>query len=102
MKKLILAAVLFIAVDASAQDRRMDHRGGKDFHPEFFQKKNDFKGKKITPQQKRQIDALAKLRLSPREYDARVRAILSNGHYADNLKPHHKDPRMDIPGPFRR
>ena len=102
MKKLILAAVLFVAVDASAQDRRMDDRGRRGDRPEFFHKKDDFGGRKLTLQQKREIDRLSKMRLSPREYDARVREILSRDRFAGHMKPQPRDPRMEMPTPYRR
>ncbi|MCS3530181.1 hypothetical protein [Chryseobacterium sp. JUb7] len=99
MKKLVLVASIFITFAANAQHRNDDRRNDK---VEFHQGKRGFEGLRLTPSQERQISALSKQRFSPREYDIRVRKILSRAQYAQYQKhDFKKDKRVAVNRGFR-
>lgn len=92
MKKLFLVAGLVIAFTANAQQRRNDVRNDK---TEFHQSNNDFGGLRLNSDQQRKINALSKERLSQREYEMRIRKILSKDQYAKYTKSQHSDFKKD-------
>lgn len=92
MKKLVLVASIFFAFATNAQQRRNDVR--KD-QTEFRQNQNDFGGLRLSSSQQRKIDLLSRERLSQREYDARIRKILTKDQYARYTKSQHTDFKKD-------
>ncbi|UZT96397.1 hypothetical protein ODZ84_14315 [Chryseobacterium fluminis] len=99
MKKLVFAASIFIAFAANAQHRNDDRRYDK---VEYHQGPRDFDGLRLTRSQEKQISALSKQRLSPREYDIRLRKILNRSQYAQYQKyGFKKDKRVAINRGFR-
>lgn len=92
MKKLALAASLFIAFAASAQKRE---NGMRDVKVESHQYQKDFAGIRLTPAQQKKIDNISRERLSQREYDARIRKILNKQQYENYMAYQHKDWKKD-------
>ncbi|GAA5091529.1 hypothetical protein GCM10023210_19030 [Chryseobacterium ginsengisoli] len=101
MKKLVLVASLFIAFATNAQQRK---EGFRDTKVEVYQNQRGFEGGlKLSPRQEKEIFALSKQRLTAREYDAKLRRILSREQYAQYQRnDFHKDREVAINKPFRR
>jgi hypothetical protein len=100
MKKLVLVAGLFIAFATNAQQR---NEGFRDTKVEFHQNQNDFGRSRLSPRQEKEIFALSKQRLTSREYDAKLRRILSKEQYAQYQRnDFHKDRNVAMNKPFRR
>jgi len=100
MKKLVLVAGLFIAFTTNAQQR---NEGFRDTKVEFHQNRNDFGRLRLSPRQEKEIYVLSKQRLTAREYDAKLRRILSKEQYAQYQgNSFHKDRNVAINKPFRR
>lgn len=98
MKKLILVAGLFTAFATNAQYRQEGFRGDK---MEWHQ--NDFGKLRLSPRQEREIFALSKQRLNAREYDAKLRRILSKEQYAQYQRKNYRQGRDVAQNrPFRR
>ncbi|KQT24438.1 hypothetical protein ASG22_10555 [Chryseobacterium sp. Leaf405] len=98
MKKLVLVAGLFIAFAANAQQGRGGFRNDKvEYHH------RDYGRLKLSQRQEKEIFALSKQRLTAREYDAKLRRILSKDQYAQYQRNgFHKDREVAINKPFRR
>lgn len=92
MKKLVLAASLFIAFAASAQKRE---NGMRNVKVESHQYQKDFAGIRLNPAQQKKIDMLSRERLSEREYDARIKKILNKQQYENYMAYQHKDWKKD-------
>ena len=88
MKKLFLAASLFIAFAVSAQKRE---NGMRNVKVESHQYQKDFAGIRLTAAPQKKIDNLSRERLSQREYDARIRKILNKQQYESYMAYQHKD-----------
>ena len=88
MKKLFLVAGLVIAFTANAQQKRNDVRNDK---TEFRQSNHDLGGLRLSSDQQRKINALSRERLSQKEYEMRIRKILSRDKYAKYTKSQHND-----------
>jgi len=100
MKKLVLVAGLFIAFAANAQQGRSGFRNDK---VEYQQNHRDYGRLKLSQRQEKEIFALSKQRLTAREYDAKLRRILSKEQYAQYQRNgFHKDREVAINKPFRR
>jgi hypothetical protein len=100
MKKLVLVAGLFIAFATNAQQR---NEGFRDTKVVFHQNQNDFGRSRLSPRQEKEIFALSKQRLTSREYDAKLRRILSKEQYAQYQRnDFHKDREVAMNKPFRR
>lgn len=92
MKKLVLAASLFIAFAVSAQKRE---NGMRNVKVESHQYQKDFAGIRLTAAPQKKIDNLSRERLSEREYDARIRKILNKQQYESYMAYQHKDWKKD-------
>lgn len=92
MKKLVLAASLFIAFTVSAQKRE---NGMRNVKVESHQYQKDFAGIRLTAAPQKKIDNLSRERLSQREYDARIRKILNKQQYESYMAYQHKDWKKD-------
>ena len=92
MKKLFLAASLFIAFAVSAQKRE---NGMRNVKVESHQYQKDFAGIRLTAAPQKKIDNLSRERLSQREYDARIRKILNKQQYESYMAYQHKDWKKD-------
>lgn len=101
MKKLVLALSIFFAFTASAQQGRKEVRYEK---PQIHQQnQKGSSGLRLTAKQERKIDELSRERLSPKEYDARIRRILSKEQYAQYQRyGFDKDRKVAMNGSFRR
>jgi hypothetical protein len=100
MKKLVLVAGLFIAFTTNAQQR---NEGFRDTKVEFQQNQKDFGGLRLSPRQEKEVYALSKQRLTAREYDLKMRRILSKEQYAQYQRGDvHKDRNIAMTKPFRR
>ncbi|MCA6067115.1 hypothetical protein JI747_007995 [Chryseobacterium sp. RG1] len=100
MKKLVLVAGLFIAFTTNAQQR---NEGFRDTKVEYHQNQKDFGGLRLSPHQKKEVYALSKQRLTAREYDLKLRRILSKEQYAQYQRgDFHKDRNIAMTKPFRR
>ena len=88
MKKLVLAASLFIAFAASAQKR---DNGMRNVKVETHQYQKDLAGIRLKPAQQKKIDMLSRERLSEREYDARIKKIRNKQQYENYMAYQHKD-----------
>ena len=92
MKKLFLAASLFIAFAVSAQKRE---NGMRNVKVESHQYQKDFAGIRLTAAPQKKIDMLSRERLSEREYDARIKKILNKQQYESYMAYQHKDWKKD-------
>jgi hypothetical protein len=100
MKKLVLVAGIFIAFAANAQQGRDSFRNDK---IEYRQNQRNFDGLRLTQRQEKEIFALSKQRLTAKEYDAKLRRILSREQYAQYQRgDFHKDRNVAMNKPFRR
>ena len=97
MKKLVLAAGLLIAFAANAQYRQEGFRNDK-----IEYRQNDFGRLKLSPRQEREIFALSKQRLTAREYEAKLRRILSREQYAQYQRNDFRREEIPFNKPFRR
>ncbi len=88
MKKLVLALSLFIAFATQAQQR---NEGFRETKVEFHQNPKSFDGLRLTPSQQRKINALSKERLSQRDYEIRLKKILTREQYFKYTQQHGKD-----------
>lgn len=78
MKKLVLAASVFVAVAVTAQQRRGEVKKAK---IEFQHQQKDFYGIRLTTSQERQIKSLERARLNERAYEMRLKNILTKDQY---------------------
>lgn len=92
MKKLVLAVSLVIAFAASAQKR---DNGMRNVKVETHQYQKDFAGIRLTPAQQKKIDALSRQRLNDKEYDAKIKKILTKQQYEKYIAYQHKDWKKD-------
>lgn len=100
MKKLVLVAGLFIAFAANAQQGKNGFRNNT---IEYRQNQRDFDGLRLSPRQEKEIFALSKQRLTAREYDAKLKRILSREQYAQYQRgDFHKGRDVAMNKPFRR
>jgi len=100
MKKLVLVAGLFIAFTTNAQQR---NEGFRDTKVEFHQNQKDFGGLRLSQRQEKEIYALSKQRLTAREYDAKLRRILSKEQYAQYQRgDFHRGREVAVNKPFRK
>lgn len=103
MKKLVLVAGLFIAFTTNAQQRNEGFRDTRDTKVEFHQNQKDFGGLRLSPRQEKEIYTLSKQRLTAREYDLKLRRILSKEQYAQYQRgDFHKDRNIAMTKPFRK
>ncbi|WP_326981507.1 hypothetical protein VUJ46_14815 [Chryseobacterium sp. MYb264] len=102
MKKLVLALSIFFAFTANAQQGRKE--GFRNEKQEFHQQNDKgFSGLRLTAKQERKISDLSRERLSAREYDARIRRILSKEQYVQYQRHgFDKDKKVAMSKPFRR
>lgn len=101
MKKLVLAASLFVAVAITAQQRRAEVKKDR---VEFRQNQNDFFGLGLSASQERQIKSLERERLTERGYEARIKGILTKKQYqryVQNQKNGGKDRKVAFNRSFR-
>lgn len=87
MKKLVLAASLFVAVAVTAQQRRGEIRKER---VEFQHQQNDFYGIRLTNSQEKQIKSLERHRLSEKAYEAKIKKILTREQYAKYVSNNYK------------
>lgn len=102
MKKLVLALSIFFAFTASAQQGRNGFRNDK-VQVQVQQNQRDYGRLKLSPRQEKEIFALSRQRLTEREYDAKMRRILSREQYAQYQRnDSHKDRNVAVNRPFRK
>lgn len=92
MKKLVLAASLFVAVAITAQQRRVEVKKDKvEYRQNQNQNQNGFYGLGLSSSQERQIKSLERERLTERGYEARIKSILTKQQYQRYVQNQRKD-----------
>ena len=101
MKKLVLAASLFVAVAITAQQRRVEVKHDR---VENRQNQNGWYGLGLSASQERQIKSLERERLTERGYEARIKSILTRQQYqryVQNQKKGGKERKVAFNRSFR-
>lgn len=88
MKRIIVAASLFIAFSASAQQgkdyRKVDYRNSSQIDYRFD--RDEFKGIKLSSSQQKKIEVLKRQRISQKLYEVKLQDILTKKQFHSYLQ----------------